>query len=216
MVAADAPGGALAPKAFMSALVMKLGALLIPELVTSTFSYSRVAIVAWSAWERSSRGCWLERRIAGISREIRNWVSEPRHGCCWLSIPQRTRSVLRLSHCFCYYQGCPSCQQQLGEKVGRGRAERIPRKLRRLCGNQGYSRTRDGAFIYRQSGDRGTRRNWWVHVEGERGRRLLLGRDSLAQTHAPSNGLVTAPQTLPRSLGTRGRVYRYKVGVLIG
>jgi hypothetical protein len=57
MVPADTPRRAIAAWAMLGALVMKLGAELVPELVTSTLSYMRVAIVARSVGERSSRGC---------------------------------------------------------------------------------------------------------------------------------------------------------------
>ena len=55
MMSTDTPRRARAAWAMLGALVVQLGAVLVPELVTSTLSYMRVAIVARSARERSSR-----------------------------------------------------------------------------------------------------------------------------------------------------------------
>ena len=81
MVPANTPRGALAAGPMVGALIVQLGAQLVPELVTSTLSYMRVAIVARSVWQRSSRGSWLRRRTMALSRDIGIWVAEPRHWC---------------------------------------------------------------------------------------------------------------------------------------
>jgi hypothetical protein len=79
MVSANTPGGALAARPMVGALVVKLGAELVPELVTSTLSYIRVAIVARAVGKRSSRGRGLYGRMIALSHELCVWVHEPRH-----------------------------------------------------------------------------------------------------------------------------------------
>jgi hypothetical protein len=56
MVAADTPCRAVAAGAMLRALIVQLGAELVPELVTSTRSEGGISIVARSAGERRSRG----------------------------------------------------------------------------------------------------------------------------------------------------------------
>jgi hypothetical protein len=55
MVPADTPGRAVAVQWGPSAFVVEVGAELVPELVTSTLSSSRIAIVAGPAGQRGSR-----------------------------------------------------------------------------------------------------------------------------------------------------------------
>jgi hypothetical protein len=81
MVAANTPSRAVAARSMVDALVMKLAAELVPELVTSALSYSCVAIVARSVGEGLSRErCWLRMRTVGSLRECCIWVHEPCHG----------------------------------------------------------------------------------------------------------------------------------------
>jgi hypothetical protein len=65
----------------LGTLIMQLGAELVPELATSTLAYTRVAIVARSVWQRSSRGRWSCGRIIALSRDVGVWVAEARHWC---------------------------------------------------------------------------------------------------------------------------------------
>lgn len=96
MVAADAPGRAVATWALVAAFPMELGAALVPELVTSTLSQSCIAIVAGPAWERWSRawsadsGC--RRQLLYVNRVC---VCEARHEWLQLGIPQRTRLIYK-------------------------------------------------------------------------------------------------------------------------
>jgi hypothetical protein len=92
MVAADTPGGAVPAWALLCALIVKLGAELVPELITSTLSSRCVAIVAGAAGKGASRGGFA--RSIGCCKLIymsRIGVREGRHGRLQLRIPDRTR-----------------------------------------------------------------------------------------------------------------------------
>jgi hypothetical protein len=94
MVAADAPGGAVAACAMLRALVVQLGAELVPELITSTRSKGGISMVARSAGERGSRRRFARnvrrRELVCLSRD---GICEACHGWLQLGIPRWTRSI---------------------------------------------------------------------------------------------------------------------------
>lgn len=104
MVAAHTPRRSRATRVLLRALIVELGAALVPELGASTLSNSGIAEVAWSIGEGLSRQgggggrCALRNRsrrsmLLYWSRKSRVWAYNPRHGELSLGIPQRTRST---------------------------------------------------------------------------------------------------------------------------
>lgn len=145
VVSADAPGGAISARVIICALFVKLGAELVPELVTSTRSRGCVAVIAWSAGKGSSRGgCARSIGCCELVYMSRAWVRIARHVWPQLRIPWRTRLLYNcdMSRDLCELR---FRQQECPESFGGGRAR--TEKARTSCEGTRFLRSGRCAFI---------------------------------------------------------------------